>query len=42
MPDVISNTSPLLEHLADAGLWFSDDLRTRILVLAGEAQKPKS
>jgi hypothetical protein len=29
---------PWIQRLADAGLWFSDDLRIRILPLAGEAK----
>ena len=28
---------PWVERLADAGLWFSDDLRSRVLALAGES-----
>ena len=36
---VITMIEPWVQCLADAGLWFSDDLRSRILVLAGEANK---
>jgi predicted nucleic acid-binding protein len=36
---VITTIEPWVQRLADAGLWFSDDLRIRILVLAGEARK---
>jgi predicted nucleic acid-binding protein len=28
---------PWVQRLADAGLWFSDDLRARVLALAGES-----
>jgi predicted nucleic acid-binding protein len=28
---------PWVQRLAEAGLWFSDDLRTRVLALAGES-----
>lgn len=34
---VITAVEPWVELLADAGLWFSDDIRNRILTLAGEA-----
>lgn len=30
---------PLVDRLAHAGLWFSADVRRRVLVLAGEARR---
>jgi len=29
---------PLIEHLKDAGMWISDDVRRRVLALAGEGK----
>ncbi len=34
---IITAIKPWVERLADAGLWFSDDLRSRILALAEES-----
>jgi predicted nucleic acid-binding protein len=32
---ITATIKPWVERLADAGLWFSDDLRSRVLALAG-------
>ncbi|MEW6751245.1 MAG: DUF3368 domain-containing protein [Candidatus Latescibacterota bacterium] len=32
--------APHIEHLAQAGLWLSDDVRRRMLALAGEGPAP--
>ena len=34
---ITATIKPWVERLADAGLWFSDDLRSRVLALAGES-----
>ncbi len=36
---IVTAVDPWLTRLADAGMWFSDDLRERILHLAGEADR---
>jgi predicted nucleic acid-binding protein len=35
---ITPSIKPWVERLADAGLWFSDDLRSRVLALAGESK----
>ena len=34
---ITATIKPWVQRLADAGLWFSDDLRARVLALAGES-----
>jgi predicted nucleic acid-binding protein len=34
---ITATIKPWAERLAEAGLWFSDDLRSRVLALAGES-----
>ena len=34
---ITATIKPWAQRLADAGLWFSDDLRARVLALAGES-----
>jgi predicted nucleic acid-binding protein len=34
---IIETIKPWVQRLSDSGLWFSDDLRTRVLALAGES-----
>jgi predicted nucleic acid-binding protein len=34
---IVETIKPWVQRLSDSGLWFSDDLRTRVLALAGES-----
>jgi predicted nucleic acid-binding protein len=34
---ITATIKPWVNRLADAGLWLSDDLRSRVLALAGES-----
>ena len=34
-----ASIGPLVEKLKDAGMWMSDDIRRRVLILAGEGEE---
>ncbi|SRR5690606_36173568 len=38
--DLVDSVEPLLDRLIDAGMWLSDEIRYRILVLADETNNP--
>ena len=39
---LVSNIEPVINHLNDSGRWISKEVKQRILVLASEADKPKT
>jgi predicted nucleic acid-binding protein len=40
--ELVDKVEPLIMGLSDAGMWVSDEVKQRILVLAGEAEQTKA
>jgi predicted nucleic acid-binding protein len=39
---LVSKVEPVIDHLNNSGMWISNEVKQRILILAGEIDRPKT